>query len=281
MEVSPRTVSVLGGLLEEHTGQQLLVARRWRIETALTPLMRERDIASLDQLANQVNLARDPKLIEDVVEALLNHETYFFRDSAAFDVLTNNVLPRIAAARAAEKRLRIWCAGCSTGQEAYSLAMRFAEDPDRWHGWTIDILGTDVSRAAISRAREGLYSQFEIQRGLSIRQMLSGFEAEGDQWRVRGELRNRLNFHVHNLMQPPPVAGRFDIILCRNVLLYFSDERRRTVLERLSGAVARDGMLMLGAGETVIGQTQRFRLDPDCRGFYRLASEEAEPVRAA
>lgn len=280
MEVSPLSVRVLGGILEQRTGQQLLVARRWRIETALRPLMRERDIATLDQLANQVTLGRDQKLVEDVVEALLNHETFFFRDIAAFDLLTKTALPRIAAARGDERKLRIWCAGCSTGQEAYSLAMRFAEDADRWDGWTIDILGTDVSKAAIMRAREGLYSQFEIQRGLAIRQMLSGFEAEGDQWRVRGSLRNRLSFHVHNLIGPPPVATRFDVILCRNVLLYFSDERRRAVLDRLSGALARDGVLMLGAGETVIGQTQRFMLDPECRGLYRAVSE-AEPPLAA
>lgn len=275
MEVSPLSVRVLGGVLEERTGQQLLVGRRWRIEAALTPLMRERDMASLDQLANQVTQARDAGLIDEVVEALLNHETFFFRDSAAFDVLTNSALPRIAAVRAAERKLRIWCAGCSTGQEAYSLALRFAEAPDRWEGWAIDILGTDVSPAAIRRAREGLYSQFEIQRGLSIRQMLSGFDAEDDQWRVRRELRNGISFHVHNLMQPPPIARKFDVILCRNVLLYFSDERRRAVLDRLSGAIAADGVLMLGAGETVIGHTQRFKLDPECRGLYRLDIEGA------
>lgn len=269
MEVSALSVKVLGGVLEEHTGQQLLIARRWRIETALTPLMRTRNIATLDQLAGQVTLARDPRLVEDVVEALLNHETFFFRDMPAFDLLTKRALPKLADARRAERRLRIWCAGCSTGQEVYSLAMCFADQPKMWEGWSIDIIGTDVSPLAIQKARAGVYSQFEIQRGLPVRQMLSWFEAEGDQWRVRAELRPKIGFHVHNLMQPPPAMGRFDVILCRNVLLYFSDERRRKVLDRVASAIADDGVLMLGAGETVIGQTDRFVSHSECRGLYR------------
>jgi chemotaxis protein methyltransferase CheR len=269
MEMSPLAVRVLSGLLEERTGQQLVLARQWRVETALGPMMRERQIGSLDQLAGMIALGRDPQLIEAVIESLLNNETFFFRDIPAFELLMAQAAGRLSEARRAEKRLRIWSAGCSTGQEAYSLAISFAEQADRWAGWKIEILGTDVSRDAILRARTGSYTQFEIQRGLPIRQMLAWFNADGEQWRARPDLREKVSFNVHNLMGPPPAAGRFDIILCRNVLLYFSAERRRAVFARLASAIAPDGVLMLGAGETIIGQTEDFLSDADCRGLYR------------
>jgi chemotaxis protein methyltransferase CheR len=283
MEMSPIAVRVLAGLLEERTGQQLLVARQWRVETALAPIMRERNIASLDQLAGLVTMSRDPRLLDEIVEALLNNETFFFRDLAAFELLMSQAETRFSDARSAEKRLRIWCAGCSTGQEAYSLAISFTERSSRWAGWNIEIVGTDVSHDAILRARQGLYSQFEIQRGLPIRQMLAWFGAEGDQWRARPELREKVSFHTQNLLQPAAM-GCFDIILCRNVLLYFSSERRRTVFDRLARAIAPDGMLMLGAGETVIGQTDQFVSDAECRGLYRRAQpciQEGQAVSAA
>lgn len=262
-------VRVLAGVLEARTGQQLVAARRWRVETALAPLMRARRINSLDQLAGIVSLGRDARVTDEVVEALLNHETSFFRDTAIFDLLTERAAQRIAESRSAAKRLRIWCAGCSTGQEAYSLAISFAERAERWEGWKIEILGTDISPDAIARARAGLYSHFEIQRGLPVRKLLAWFTAEGEQWRATDELRGRASFQVQNLLDPPRAPGRFDIILCRNVLLYFAGERRRAVFARLAGAIAPDGVLMLGAGETVIGQTDQFLPDSEYRGLYR------------
>jgi len=177
--------------------------------------------------------------------------------------------------RQATKRLRIWSAGCSTGQEAYSLAMLFAEDPMRWSGWTIDILGSDVSESAIQRAREGAYSQFEVQRGLGIAQMIKWFEECENGWRAIEPLRRLARFQVHNLLEPAPHPGEFDIVLCRNVLLYLNAERRTQVFERIAGAMAADGCLMLGAGETVIGQTRRFEADIEARGLYRLAVQAA------
>jgi chemotaxis protein methyltransferase CheR len=279
MEMSPIAIRVLAGLLEERTGQQLVVARQWRVETALAPLMRERQIGSLDQLAATVSMARDPRLLDAIVEALLNNETSFFRDIAAFELLMAQATNRLAEARRAERRLRVWCAGCSTGQEAYSLAIAFAEQAERWAGWKIEIIGTDISREAIDRAREGVYSQFEIQRGLPVRQMLAWFGAEGEQWRARADLREKISFHVQNLLEPT-VAGHFDIVLCRNVLLYFSAERRRTAFARLARAIAPDGVLMLGAGETVIGQTEDFISDAGCRGLYRPSALAADAGRA-
>jgi chemotaxis protein methyltransferase CheR len=204
----------------------------------------------------------------EVVEALLNHETSFFRDLAVFRGFGEEGLTALAERRAGRKRLRIWSAGCSTGQEAYSIALLFASRPERWEGWTIDILGTDVSPAAIAQARDGLYSQFEVQRGLPIGELLARFDPEGEAWRIRPALKSRVTFTVHNLLDPTP-PGPFDAVLCRNVLLYFSAERRRIVLDRLASAIARDGLLMLGAGETVLGQTDAFQPDPVLRGLYR------------
>jgi chemotaxis protein methyltransferase CheR len=273
MQVSDSSSRILAGLLEARTGQQLTMNRRWRIETALASLLRERGIATLDELITILVMGREPALATHVVEALLNNETYFFRDRQPFDLLTAQALPALARARADKKRLRIWSAGCSTGQEAYSLAMLFAEDPLKWQGWSIDILATDVSATVIDRARSGTYSQFEVQRGLGINQMIRWFEETDDGWRAVEALRKPVRFQVHNLLEPPPHPGQFDIVLCRNVMLYFCNEKRALAFDRLASAMAPDAVLMLGAGETVIGQTKKLAADRDCRGLYRLAGD--------
>jgi chemotaxis protein methyltransferase CheR len=268
---------ILAGLLEARTGQQLTMSRRWRIETALQPLMRELGIGSLDGLVAALVARSDERLAEAVVEALLNNETFFFRDRQAFDLLLGPGLARIEALRRRERRLAIWCAGCSTGQEAYSIAMHFAEHKARWSGWTIDIVGTDVSRSAVEQARSGVYSQFEVQRGLPVVQMMRWFdELPGAAWRIAPDLKRAVRFEVGSLVGPAAPAERFDIILCRNVLLYFSPEMRRSAFARLASAAAEDGALMLGAGETVIGQTDSFVSDPRCRGLYLRVPDGAE-----
>jgi chemotaxis protein methyltransferase CheR len=249
------------------------MSRRWRIETALSALMRERGIATLDELITILVMGKEPSLSQQVVEALLNNETYFFRDRAPFDVLQRYALPELAKRREKSKRLRIWSAGCSTGQEVYSLSMLFAEQPEQWRGWTVDILGTDVSTCCIERARSGVYSQFEVQRGLGINQMIKWFEEAADGWRAVEPLRKPVRFQVHNILEPSPHPGDFDIVLCRNVLLYLSPEKKTLAFERIAGAMAADGWLMLGAGETVIGQTSKLGADINARGLYRLVGD--------
>jgi chemotaxis protein methyltransferase CheR len=216
-----------------------------------------------------------------VVEALLNNETYFFRDRAPFDLLARHALPQLATKRHSTKRIRIWSAGCSTGQEVYSLAMLFAEDPAKWRGWTIDVLGTDVSSNVVDRARGGLYTQFEVQRGLGINQTIRWFEECEDGWRAVEDLRKSVRFQVHNLLEGPPHPGEFDIVLCRNVLLYLTVEKRRMAFDRIASAMAGDGWLMLGAGETVIGQTERFGADIEARGLYRRTDSSAAVEKRA
>ena len=280
MQVSDSSLRILAGLLEARTGQQLTMSRRWRIETALSSLMRERGIVTLDELITILVMGKEPSLSQRVVEALLNNETYFFRDRTPFDNLSRTALPALAERRRDTKRIRIWSAGCSTGQEIYSLAMLFAEDPIPWQGWTVDLLGSDVSETAVNRARAGLYTQFEAQRGLGVTQMIRWFSESEEGWRVAESLRRNVRFQVHNILEMPPHPGQFDIVMCRNVLLYLSLDKKRAAFERLSSALAPDGWLMLGAGETVIGQTEKLVADRDWRGLYRHAGNGFEERRA-
>jgi chemotaxis protein methyltransferase CheR len=269
VQVSDSSSRILAGLLEARTGQQLTMNRRWRIETAVSALLRERGIATLDELITILVMGKEPGLSNQVVEALLNNETYFFRDRSPFDLLARHALPQLATKRHEQRRIRIWSAGCSTGQEVYSIAMLFAENAAEWRGWTVDVLGTDVSTSVIDRARSGLYTQFEVQRGLGINQTIRWFEECDDGWRAAEDLRRNVRFQVHNLLEVPPHPGEFDIVLCRNVLLYLTTEKRRMAFDRIASAMAPDGWLMLGAGETVIGQTERFGADIEARGLYR------------
>lgn len=269
MELSSASQRLLASLLEARSGQQLTFSRRWRIDSALSSILREHGFANLDQLVAKLVSSRDKALTDQVVEALLNNETYFFRDKLPFDLLLGGPLQKLEQARARERRLSIWCAGCSTGQEAYSLAMSFADEKTRWLGWKIDIVASDLSRSAIERAKGGTYSQFEVQRGLPIMQMVRWFEElGGGEWRIAQPLRDAVRFEIGNISEPPPRPGKFDVILCRNVLLYFSPDMRRMAFNRLASAIQPDGALMLGAGETVLGQTDKFVSDPAHRGLY-------------
>lgn len=272
MEISASSRQILAGLLESRTGQQIGIGRRWRVDAALAPIARDGGFTDIEALVKRIASGQAPALAEKVLEALLNNETYFYRDKLPFDLLFAEPLKRIEAARMKERRLSIWSVGCSTGQELYSVAMALAEQSSRWRGWTIDLVGTDISRGAIERARAGRYSQFEVQRGLPVLQMVRWFEEEGaGQWRIAQPIRDMVRFEHRGIADRPPMPGKFDIILCRNVLLYFAEAMKRLAYARLADAIRPDGALMLGAGETVIGQTDRFVSDPESRGLYKPA----------
>ena len=260
---------ILASLLEAKTGQILSPSRSWRIEQSLRPLIDELALPSLEALAARVCGGRDDALATRIAESLLNNETSFFRDAAVFQTIDRDVLGELHAQCAARRRVRIWSAGCATGQEPYSVAMRLREQP-RWEGWSTEIVATDVSRSAIDRAKAGRYSQFEIQRGLPVRTMLEYFRQSGQDWDIDPALRRDVRFAVHHLADPAP--GQFDLILCRNVLMYFAPTLRRTVLDRLADALVPNGMLVLGAGETVIGQSDRFALHATLKGVYVVAT---------
>ena len=262
MMTAPRrnAPGVLSALLEARTGQQLANDRTWRLDTTLKPLLRDLGLETLDQLVHDLLAGEDAMLGDRIVDALLNQESSFFRDAAAFDLI-GEALAEIAPGR----RARIWSAGCSTGQEPLSLAMLLAERPD---AAPFEILATDVSEGALARARTGRYTQFEIQRGLPIRRMMRWFDAAEPDWIARPELMRHLSYRRLNLVTDEPPAGRFDLVMCRNVLLYLTPERRAAVFECLAKALRPGGMLVLGAGETVIGQTGAFTPSSRFRGLY-------------
>jgi chemotaxis protein methyltransferase CheR len=279
IDQSENALGIVAGLLEARTGQKLTKDRLWRVGTALTGVLRQNGLESIEELAVRLGQANQGMLAQQVVEALLNNETYFFRDRAMFDQLAVTVLPELARKRERMQRLSIWSVGCSTGQEAYSLAMLIAEQPARWRDWTIEIVGTDVARAVIAGAREGSFSQFQIQRGLGVAQMVRFFDETRTGWRANEALRNMVRFETHNLLDQPPDPGRFDLILCRNVLLYFDRPTRERAFVRLASALAPDGLVMLGAGETTVGQTDALVPEKGGTGFHHLAI--GMPVQAA
>ena len=276
-----KAYSLLSNILEKHTGQTVLANRHWRIDMALKPLMRKNSIPDLQTLAAIIEIDAEPKLTRACVEAMVNNETSFFRDQPNFALLTGPVLDNIREHRMARKKLRIWSAACSTGQEPYSLAISLLENAEKWRGWTIQILATDVSTSALAQAREGRYSQFEIQRGLPVLQMLRHFEQQGEEWVAKEALRKMVTFTEHNMLTPAPHFGRFDLICCRNVLMYLSDDKRSQILESIAPMLEHDGLLMLGAAETVIGQTQKFRASKEFRGFYETARAAERPDGSA
>lgn len=274
---------IIADLLEEHTGQHLTESRRWRVGTALSGVFREHGIDNVDQLVclleSQNTAAERRALRKKVVEALLNNETYFFRDKPTFDQLPDFVLPDLASRRRDTRRISIWCAGCSTGQEVHSVAMLFADNPERWQGWTIEILGTDISERAIATARSGLYTQFEVQRGLGVIEMLRHFDETKSGWQIKDATRRIVSFQNHNVLGEPPARARFDLVLCRNVLLYFEQANRKRAFDRLASAMATDGLLMLGAGETVVGQTSAFVPCPESVSLYALQGNTAQQLK--
>lgn len=269
MDASLASHQIISDLLYDKTGQILDERRKWRIKTALAGIFRKYGITNTDQLVCLLDEAENADLAREVVEALLNNETYFFRDKPTFDQLSNDILPELAKARAASKRLSIWCAGCSTGQEAYSIAMSILENAAFWKGWTIDILGTDISRRAISVAQKGLYSQFEVQRGLSVMDMLQYFDEEKDGWQIKSEVKEMARFAERNVLEHLPEPKQFDLILCRNVLLYFENHVRGRALQKLDMALSEGGYLMLGAGETLMDHTATFTPAKDKTSLFR------------
>lgn len=273
-------VDLITRLLLERTGQALREDRQWRIEAAIHTVLRNRGIASTGDLVVLLTQPNGHALQQELVEALLNNETYFFRDRQIFDFIGTKVLPQLARAKARTRVLRIWSAGCSTGQEPLSLAMLFKRDPSSWRDWRIEIVATDISETALRVARNGTYSNFEVQRGLAVGQMLEHFEETRQGWRVSEGLLGMIRFERRNLLDGAPSGMRFDLILCRNVLLYFEDTARRRAWRNLALAMEPPSQLLLGGGEVVGGSNHDFTPSPGEFGMYRLR-DRAVSLRAA
>ncbi|HEY8382421.1 MAG TPA: protein-glutamate O-methyltransferase CheR [Microvirga sp.] len=264
--------------LKERSGLALTSEKRYLVESRLGPICRQFDIDTLSELVMGLKAGKDPDLERAVVEAMTTNETFFFRDKAPFDLFRDVLMPRYLAARATTRRLRIWCAAASTGQEPYSLAMLLSEAAPKLAGWSVEIVATDLSTEVLDRAKAGLYSQFEVQRGLPIQLLLKYFTQVGDQWQIAPQIRSMVSFRPLNLIRDFASLGSFDVIYCRNVLIYFDGPTKTSVLQRLGQALNPDGALLLGAAETVIGLTDALASDAEHRGLYRRA---ARPSPAA
>jgi chemotaxis protein methyltransferase CheR len=246
--VKPDDLAFVAALARAKAGLMLGVERAFFVESRLATLARREGEASVETLVARLRAAPEEPLARAAVEALATPETSFFRDRTPFDHLRDEVLPEMAANRP-EGKVRIWCAGCSTGQEPYSLAMMVAEHAARFPKLQLEILATDLSAPALEKAQSGLYTQFEVQRGLPIRLLIRYFDKVGDNWQASPRLRQAVRWGRLNLMNDFARLGQFDIILCRNVLSYFDTAPRHQVLKRLAGALTDDGSLVLGAGE--------------------------------
>lgn len=280
--MTPQDYEYLSKLLKERSGLQLAGDKQYLLESRLLPIARQQNCSSIGELVAKLKSFTEEPLRIRVTEAMTINESFFFRDKTPFDRFQDTVLPTMLKARADRKRLRIWCAAASTGQEPYSLAMMLKSRPGEFDGWKIDIVATDISNEVLEKAKGGLYSQFEVQRGLPIQLLLKYFKQDGDQWRIDQSLRDMVQFKKHNLLEDFAGLGMFDVIFCRNVLIYFDGKTKEDVLTRISRVLVRDGHLLLGAAETVVGFTNLFMPMPDKRGLYVHASAtKAPPMRAA
>ncbi|MDD9901825.1 MAG: protein-glutamate O-methyltransferase CheR [Alphaproteobacteria bacterium] len=255
-------------LLKRESGLSITREKTYLLESRLLPLATRLGLEGLNGIIKELKYARDSLLQKSVVEAMTTNETSFFRDNTPFQRMKEGVIPAFLKARAAQKRLRIWSAACSSGQEPYSLAMMFKEYGTALDGWRVEIVATDLSEDILAQAKQGVYTQFEVQRGLPIQMLVKYFAQEGDKWRVKPDIRNMIRFQPLNLLGSYGAMGAFDIVFCRNVLIYFDVQTKARVLKSIKNVMQRDGVLFLGGAETVIGVSSDFKAVPALKGIY-------------
>ena len=283
LHAPPAVIKGIVELFEARSGHQLNEGRVWRVETVLGAVLQKHKLDSLSDLLDALRGEEHGPLTAATVHALMNHESSFFRDMKVFQMIERDLLPELNRSLP-EKRLRIWCAGCSTGQEAYSLAMILKRQEAMWRGWNLSILGTDISPFTIEKAQAGEYPQMDVQRGLAITDLLRWFDPTDDAWKIRSEIRSLVTFRTDNILNPTAAGGTFDLILCRNVMLYFSPELRAKALDAIAQHSRAGTILLLGAGETTIGTGSPFAPCQTYRGAYRLGRSShatVEPRRLA
>lgn len=273
-EVVPGALSEEGyrhlcDLLKARSGVSLNPAQAYFFDSRLLPVARENSLKDMEDLLSAVQAGR-PGLATQVINALLTHETFFFRDSKPFEAFENYFLPFLKKTRHQKKQLKIWCAACSSGQEAYSLAMIMNEKKEEFKSWSIDILGTDLSPSMIKKAKRARFTQFEVQRGLPEAYLSKYFKENDCEWQLVPDVRNKVKFQIRNLIDDFQEFGPFDVIFCRNVLVYFDPPTKARVLEKISKVLAPDGFLVLGASETVLGFSSLYIGLEGRRSIYKL-----------
>jgi len=278
--VTPSDYEYLRKLLKDHSGLDLSADKQYLIESRLLPLVRKAGLAGLPELVQKMK-AGSAALVAQVAEAMTTNETFFFRDKVPFQHFRDTIMPEILRTRAGRKSVRIWCAAGSTGQEPYSLAMCLKEMGSSLSGWRIEILATDLSQEVLEKSRSGIYSQFEVQRGLPIQLLVKYFKQTGELWQINADIRAMVQHRQLNLLHDFSQLGLFDVIFCRNVLIYFDQDTKTSVLGRLARTIEADGFLVLGAAETVVGLTEAFKPAADRRGLYRPGNSRVLMARPA
>jgi chemotaxis protein methyltransferase CheR len=266
--VTPLDYEFLRKLLRERSGLDLSADKQYLVESRLIPLARKAGLPGITELVQKMKGGPDALTVE-VVEAMTTNETFFFRDKIPFDHLRDTVFPALLQARAARRSMRIWCAASSTGQEPYSIAMCLKELGSALAGWRVEILATDLSQGVLEKSKAGIFSQFEVQRGLPIQMLVKHFTQIGELWQLNADIRGMVQHRQLNLLQDFSHLGSFDVIFCRNVLIYFDQDTKAGIFGRLARLLESDGFLMLGAAESVVGITDVFKPHPDRRGLYR------------
>lgn len=244
--------------------------KMYLLESRLSPLARKEGLESIDELISVVRNRRDEAKMKQIVDAMTTNETFFFRDKTPFDHLEQVILPSLREARPGQ-RLRILCAACSTGQEPYSIAMMLDQKPELTGGLPVEIVAVDISDRVLDKARAGIYSQFEVQRGLPIRLLMNYFKQDGEVWKLSDSIRSKVSFRNVNLLDPMSALGKFDVVFCRNVLIYFDLETKRNILKRVADQMNDKSFLLLGAAETVVGVVDNFAPNKAARGLYEKA----------
>ena len=277
--MTPLDYEYLRKLLKDRSGLDLSADKQYLIESRLLPLSRKAGMSDISELVQQMK-GGSASITTQVVEAMTTNETFFFRDKVPFDHFRDSIMPEILRARASRKSMRIWCAAGSTGQEPYSLAMCLKEMGAALAGWRVEIIATDLSQEVLEKSRAGIYSQFEVQRGLPIQMLVKYFKQTGEFWQINADIRAMVQHRQLNLLHDFSQLGVFDVIFCRNVLIYFDQDTKINIFNRLAKANESDGFLVLGAAETVVGLTDVFKPFPDKRGLYRPSGLRLAPARA-
>ena len=276
--MTPSDYEYLRRLLKERSGLDLSADKQYLVESRLMPLARKEGLPGIAELVQKMKGSAEALVVE-VVEAMTTNETFFFRDKIPFDHLKEAVLPALIRARAARRAIRIWCAASSTGQEPYSIAMILKETPGL-SGWRTEIVATDLSQAVLEKSKTGVFSQFEVQRGLPIQMLVKYFKQNGEIWQLNPDIRAMVQHRQLNLLHDFSHLGTFDVIFCRNVMIYFDQDTKAAIFERMSRMIEPDGVLVLGAAESVVGITDTFKPHPDRRGMYCVNTVRAAPRHA-
>ena len=276
--MTPPEYEYLRKFLKDYSGLDLSADKQYLIESRLFPLARKVGLSGISELVQKI-MGGSAAFNVQVVEAMTTNETFFFRDKVPFEHFRNLIMPQMLRSRANRKSVRIWCAAGSTGQEPYSLAMSLKEMGAALGGWRIEIVATDLSQAVLEKSKAGLYSQFEVQRGLPIQLLVKYFKQVGELWQINPDIRAMVQHRQFNLLHDFSQLGVFDLIFCRNVLIYFDQETKTNIFNRLAKAVEPDGFLVLGAAETVIGLTTVFKPLVEQRGVYQPNEVRHAPVR--